>query len=184
MNEAYNIREQIKAYRKTLSDAEVLKLSSQIESMLYEEIHKQERMDILCFYPLETEVNLFALYEKLLKEGYRLYFPKTYPEEILFYRIDSMRDFKIGAFQIMEPYSTTDRFLFRNEPCLCIVPGLAFSKDGHRIGYGGGYYDRFLKRKDIFKIGVCFEKQIIEFKPQGYDVDMDAVITDQNIYKN
>lgn len=184
MKEAFEIRKEMKAYRDTLSEAEIIKLSVLIESKLYEEIHNQDRMDILCFYPLETEVNLMTLYEKLLKEGYRLYFPKTYPEEILFYQIESMRDFKIGAFQIMEPYSTTDRFLYRNEPGVCIVPGLAFSKDGHRIGYGGGYYDRFLKRKDILKLGVCFEKQIIDINPQGYDVDMDAVITDQNNYKH
>ncbi len=182
MNDFSAIRKKMKLYRDGLSTEEILKLSIQIESKLYEQIHNQDRKDILCFYPLEVEVNLLAFYEKLIKEGYQLYFPKAYPEEMLFYHVDSMRDFKIGAFQIMEPYGTSEKNLYHDEPSLCIVPGLAFSKTHHRVGFGGGYYDKFLKYKDIFKVGVCFDAQIIDFDPQEHDVDMDVVITDKNIY--
>ena len=182
MKDASTIREEMKNFRKGLSEEEILTLSKRIEEKLYEVIHAQNRKDILCFYPLEDEVNLLPLYEKFLKEGYRLYFPKSYPEEILFYQVDTMKDFKLGAFRIMEPYGTKERYIYHEIPSVCITPGLAFSKTHYRIGFGGGYYDKFLKYKDIYKIGVCFDSQILEFEPKNHDVDMDLVITDKNIY--
>ena len=183
MSDITEIRHRMKAYREGLSEEEILKLSKEIENRLYEIIHSSNRKEILCFYPMEVEVNLLPLYERLLKERFLLYFPKTYQEEIIFYKVDNMRDFKLGAFRIMEPYGIGEKNRYQGNAAVCIAPGLAFSKDGHRVGYGGGYYDRFLKNKNILKVGVCFDSQITNLRPQLHDVDMDLVITDQNIYK-
>ncbi len=183
MSDIAEIRQEMKAYREGLSDEEILTLSKEIEDKLYEVIHASNRKEVLCFYPMEVEVNLLPLYERLIKERFELYFPKTYQEEIIFYKVDSMRDFKLGAFRIMEPYGISENSRYKGDACVCVTPGLAFSKDGHRIGYGGGYYDRFLKRNNILKVGVCFEAQITTLHPQLHDVDMDFVVTDQNIYK-
>ena len=184
MSDLNDIRIQMKAYRQGLSEMEILQFSSEIEKRVYEEIKKYpDYKTVLCFYPLESEVNLLTLYEKLLKENYFLYFPKTYQHEIMFYHVDSMRDFKSGAFQIMEPYDTRDKNLYLKELGFCIVPGLAFTTSMHRIGYGGGFYDRFLRSKSLIKLGVCFDDQVIDFFPEDHDVDMDAVITEKSIYK-
>ncbi len=93
-----------------------------------------------------------------------------------------MSEFKEGKFHVMEPIDDSNLFII-NRPVICFAPGMAFSKEGHRIGYGGGYYDRFLKNKDILKIGTCFEEQIYSFLPERHDIDMDVVITDTSIYK-
>ncbi len=66
-----------------------------------------------------------------------------------------------------------------------LVPGLLFSKDGYRLGFGGGYYDRLLAKlsPDVPRVGICFEEQVVDFVPTGsYDESLDAVVTDQNIY--
>ena len=67
-----------------------------------------------------------------------------------------------------------------NTDVLCIVPGLCFDKNGSRIGYGGGYYDRFLSDADIFKIGLCYDFQIVRETEHGaFDVPMDTVISER-----
>lgn len=69
------------------------------------------------------------------------------------------------------------------KPSVLIVPGLAFTKEGARLGRGKGYYDRYLEANDAFKIGICCEWQVVEeINVDGHDIFMDAVVTDQNIY--
>lgn len=69
-------------------------------------------------------------------------------------------------------------------PGVLVVPGLAFTKDGARLGRGKGFYDRYLERHDVFKIGVCQERQIFEtIETEEHDALMDVVITEENIYK-
>lgn len=77
-----------------------------------------------------------------------------------------------------------DRGFPMAKPSVIIVPGLAFSPDGARLGRGKGYYDRYLGQNKAYKIGVCGEAQIFkDITVEGHDIMMDAVVTDQNIYK-
>lgn len=175
------IRKEVIAFRKELSGDECRKMSAQvcerIEAFLKDYPFSN---DFLCYYPLEKEVDLRPLYHKLLQQNKNLYFPKTKEEGIFFYKVDSLEDFYEGRFHVMEPISEKISFL-GDEKALCFVPGLAFSKDFHRIGYGGGYYDGFLSQYKVLKIGTCFEKQMMDFTPKSHDVDMDVIVTENMI---
>ena len=82
-----------------------------------------------------------------------------------FYRVcDPARDLLPGLYGISEP--SEDCEPLAEEGGLCIVPGLAFSGDGYRIGYGGGYYDRFLSTFSGTALGYCFTQQIVDFIPR------------------
>ena len=77
----------------------------------------------------------------------------------------------------MEPISNEELKSYENS--VVIVPGLMFDKSGNRLGYGGGYYDRFLENKNIYKIGICFKEFLVgELKSLNHDIKMDLIITD------
>ena len=132
---------------------------------------------VLMFYPLESEVNLLPLAEELLKEQYELYFPVTGKDGIFFYKVSSLEDFQEGAFHVMEP--VTRQKLYETGAAVSLTPGLLFTMSGSRIGYGGGYYDRFLTdHPKVYSIGVCFDQQIQTAIPQeNWDISMNAICT-------
>ena len=83
-----------------------------------------------------------------------------------------------GKFGILEPTSKVSLV----DPDLVVVPGLAFDLHLHRLGYGKGYYDRFLKSTSSYKIGICFDFQIVEKIPnESHDQKMDEVISEKRI---
>ncbi len=89
--------------------------------------------------------------------------------------IKSFDELKEGAFGILEPQS---KIRFEGEIDFALVPGVAFSREGYRIGYGKGYYDRFLKNKGIFKTGACHEELLFDTVPcDEFDVRLNMIIT-------
>lgn len=178
-----SIRNTAKDYRNSLLDEDYDELSSKVRDNLTSILIKHSDIRrVLCYYPLEKEVRLLPLYEDMLEKGYELYFPITYTSDIKFYRVFSLKNFKEGKFRVFEPVDTSYPLDETTQNGICIIPGLAFSKDFHRIGYGAGYYDRFLKDKNLIKIGTCFEGQFFEIEPEEHDVDMDYIVTNDHIY--
>jgi len=92
--------------------------------------------------------------------------------------------YHIGADMICNRYGIEEPHKGDNcTPDVVIVPGLVFDKTGHRIGFGGGYYDRFLAQTDAVKIGVCYDTQVIHhIKNDAHDVAMDIVMTEKRVY--
>ena len=139
----------------------------------------------VCFYvSLPLEVNTKGMMDEALKLGKRVLVPLTNLEnkELSLYEITNRRkDLIEGAFGIMEPCPGTTRLARLDEAECLIVPGVVFDKQNHRIGHGGGFYDRFLKRfsSKIPKIGLAFSFQVIQEIPtQAHDVKVDMVLTD------
>ena len=84
-------------------------------------------------------------------------------------------ELKKGSFDILEPTSN-DKVTSNN--CVCIVPGICFDKNGYRIGYGKGYYDKYLSNKSIYKIGICFKECLIDNMPHDlYDIKVDLIVS-------
>ncbi|SFI02084.1 5-formyltetrahydrofolate cyclo-ligase [Pseudobutyrivibrio sp. OR37] len=143
----------------------------------------------LCYYPFGSEINLLPLYEKLLAEGRLLYFPVSDAKNhrLYFYKIsDLKKDFHVGAYNIMEPNDTLKVFEYDiNQNIICITPGLIFDRAFNRIGYGAGFYDRFLSDKpNIIKLAPCFESQLLASIPsQAHDIKMDIIITENEVLK-
>ncbi len=126
------------------------------------------------------EVATEEIFSYLKKSGVKVVYPKVIRTSVMeFYSIRDLRDLVKGTYGILEPPLKEEK----TEPDIIIVPGLAFSEDGDRLGYGGGYYDRYLEGKNVLKIGLCYQDLIANIETDEYDIKMDYVITEEKIYK-
>ncbi|MBP5678404.1 MAG: 5-formyltetrahydrofolate cyclo-ligase [Bacilli bacterium] len=149
---------------------------------IFQKIIQQERYQkakgIALYKSLENEVSTDLLIDYSLSVGKRVYLPRVEDDHLSFYQIDSSTVYEKSSFSIEEPVPN-ENIMKENDVDFIIVPGVLFDSLNHRMGYGGGYYDRFLQNKKIYKIGVCFQEQQKEFIPvTKYDVMMDEVVTD------
>lgn len=137
-----------------------------------------EANDILIYVSLDMEVDTKALINKLWKLNKNIYVPKVEGRIINFYKINSFDDLVIGSFGVLEPI-TNIIYKDDNNSC-CIIPGLLFDKNNNRLGYGKGYYDKFLENRHIYKIGICFSTFLVDnLVTDKYDIKMDEVITER-----
>jgi len=135
---------------------------------------------VAFYYGVSPEVETKSLLKKVLKNK-KIYLPKVDPKKSLtLCRVRSLlKDLRKGAYNIREP-----KLPYEKRPAsqmdIILVPGVAFDKKGGRLGRGGGYYDRLLRKaKNVVKIGLCFREQIVEKVPmKARDVRVDKVITD------
>ncbi|SIT05688.1 5-formyltetrahydrofolate cyclo-ligase [Alicyclobacillus vulcanalis] len=128
------------------------------------------------------EVDLAPVCEALLAAGAKVALPRVEgPAHMEFCAIASLAELRAGAYGIPAPGSDAPR-IAPGELSVVLVPGLAFAKDGTRLGYGGGFYDRYFKRPEaggIRRIGVCFVEQIAETLPRHpHDVRVHALLTE------
>jgi 5-formyltetrahydrofolate cyclo-ligase len=135
---------------------------------------------VALFSPLPSEPDLNALWQHA---GRQFCYPRVAQEKIEFVEIAALEDLVEAPWNpwVREPAVTTDRIIAPAEIDLVLVPGLAFTRDGWRLGRGGGFYDRFLAELPArtVKLGVCFEVQIVEALPaEEYDQRVDAVVTE------
>jgi len=108
-----------------------------------------------------------------------LYFPKVVKGDIFMCQTDKLVK---GYKGIREPSKSNCRKIFKKNIGVIIVPGLAFDKKGYRIGYGSGFYDKFLAKSSALKIGVTFDFCVVnKFKHDSHDIRMDIVVTDKKI---
>ena len=139
---------------------------------------------ILIYVSFGSEVDTKALIEYSLGFGKRLAVPHCENNEMNFYEISSLNELVIGKFGI--PTVTTGNNLPVDcfDGALCVVPGLCFDLYGNRIGYGGGFYDRFLEKHHIPTVGLTYEKCICNQIPyEEYDIKIDVIIT-ENYFRN
>lgn len=141
----------------------------------------QDAQNILLFYPHKNEVNLLPLISILQKKGVNVYLPKTSSQDIHPILVESLKNLKKGKFGIPEPEGKEASY---EDIDVVIVPAVAFDKKGHRIGYGKGYYDRFLKNFKGLKIGVAYDFQIVDKIPyEAHDIPVDIIVTPTKIIK-
>lgn len=142
---------------------------------------------ILFYYPVKGEPNLLPLAEQALRLGKRIAFPLCHPKthKMTFHAVDTLDELTVGAYGIPEP----DHHLptvTANDRTLCIVPALSFDRFGYRLGYGGGYYDRFLSEFAGISVGLVYEALCVEELPRDrYDERVDLIITEKGVnYQN
>lgn len=147
---------------------------------------------VLLFMSMEKEIDTHFLLEKALSSGKILFVPRILDDTMAFFRVNSLSGpWEKGAFGILEPEMKNpfhpDQIGF---PLLIIVPGLAFDKQGHRLGRGKGYYDSFLsklkhasgnKNQNITIAGLCLKEQIADHVPaEEYDQKVDAICVEND----
>ena len=133
------------------------------------------------YYPYNYEIDIMPLVEKFQKLNYFITLPKIgMNSEMNFYQWSTKDPLSINKFGIPEPISNKTKF-----PDILLVPLLAFDKNFNRIGYGGGFYDRYINRlkkiKKIITIGVAYSFQKIKKIPvEKYDIKLDFVVTEKD----
>ena len=178
------IRALCKEKRNNVSDNEVIEKSRlAAELFLSSKLYLNSEC-IMLYMPLGNETDTSLILEKALADGKRVVIPVTdiVNTDIIPCVVTKETDFQKGAYSINEP----DRLIKADETHIdtVIVPGIAFGKDGARVGFGKGYYDRFLQKTNAIKVGFCYEFQLYETIPaDSHDMPMDYVITENIIYK-
>ena len=173
------LRREIGAKKRALSTAEIESRSAALADKLYATEQYRNAKSLYAYLSFNQEVRTNPIIERAWADGKRVAVPKVVGDEMVFIWINSFEGLAPqGAFHIMEPIE--DGPVADDERALILMPGLAFDPQGHRVGYGGGYYDRFLEKEpDHPLVALCYDFQLydrLEF--EAHDVPVDVVITD------
>jgi 5-formyltetrahydrofolate cyclo-ligase len=187
LSEKEKLRELYQNKRKQMSKTILKNKSSIITDKIYSYVKENNYKDIMIFVSFRNEIYTHDLVKELLKEQntniYVPYIDKKADEMKISHIKNFTNDLKPGVFGILEPKEQlrTDINL-KDKLDLIIVPGLVYSKNGYRIGYGGGYYDKFLSSitGDVKKVGIVYSNLVVEKLPvDSYDIPVDLIITDE-----
>lgn len=167
------------AYLKSHLDAKSKKIAKKLSEL--KEFKKAK--NILFYMPIKNEVDIFPFLKKELKKKH-IFLPRTKGKFLEPRLVRSVHDLQIaGKFKILEPKATCKK-IEKKDLDIVIVPGIAYCHTCYRIGFGKGYYDRFLKDIKALKIGLAYEFQMHENIPaESHDQKMDLIITELKIYK-
>lgn len=177
------LRERVLALRGALSPEEVSRRSGLIAERLLELPAVKQAEAIFCYVSHGNEVQTRQLVRDWLAAGKHIQVPAYHAEQRRYqpsHICDLERDLKPGKLGILEPH--TRRTPHRTAD-VAIVPGVAFDAQGHRLGYGKGFYDGMLKHFAGLKVALAFDCQMLAAVPHGdNDVPMDAVVTETRIH--
>ncbi len=179
-----NLRARYRQFRERLGAAQKLALDSTIQSRLLALNEYAGAQTIFTYVSKPIEVDTISLIEAALANHKQVAVPRCVPDtyDMEFYYITSLDDLEKGAFGVLEPITAKCRLVSRDEIGLCIVPGLSFDAQGYRLGYGKGYYDRFLAEFHGDTVGICYAGCVQWNLPHGYyDKPVDILITEKYI---
>lgn len=141
---------------------------------------------LLGFAPLPEEIQIDRLLCQALADGKVLYLPRCLDDrgQMAFYQVQSLEDLEAGSFGVREPALTAPLYDFDlDRRALCLVPGLCFDSQGYRLGYGKGYYDRFLAKFQGVTMGLCYDDFLQDGLPvDAYDLPVQQIATACRVY--
>lgn len=178
--EILKIRNNIDISIRNLKDEHIYNIF--INSDLYKEVNS-----IFIYVSFGSEVKTHKIIEKALKDKKRVYVPKTYVDkkEMVAVEIHSLSELIVDNYGILEP-KTVEKYKISNKFDVVVIPGVAFDNNGNRIGYGGGYYDKYIKENllNVKKIALAYEEQIIEhIENDIHDMKVDYIVNSKKIIK-
>ena len=178
------LREKYKRLRKEIYDKDS-KDQLITKKVLLSDAYKKANT-IAIYVSKEDEVDTRELIRKCLEDGKTVCIPVVYPEgkDMTFYQIDSLEGLHLNQYGILEPDISVRNLVFSFDIDLFIVPMLAFDQEGNRLGYGGGYYDKYLKKSIGYKLGIAYDIQMAGvLDTEKTDVKMDEIITENRLVK-
>lgn len=170
------LRAHIRQIKLALSQETICSVSKNLtEQFLAHPLYRQAKT-IYGYLPYNQEIRTWGLLEQALKDGKQVAVPKVYGEEMRFILLDDLNKVAPGYAGIPEPVE--DGPVAADPTALVLMPGLAFDREGHRMGYGGGFYDRFLAEQPNHPtIALCYEFQLLEHIPtEEFDIPVDCVL--------
>lgn len=180
------IRRDILGKRANLGKNDHNKLSKKIIDNIYNSPYYKNAKTIMTFISFGDEVDTHDFIKESIEKGKIIVIPISIPEtkELKLSHVKDFRELEVGYYDILTPKKEFIRLVDPNSVDLIIVPGVAFDREGYRIGYGGGYYDRFLSKisKEVPKISIAFDLQLVDKVPrEDFDIPVDYIFTEKEI---
>ncbi len=170
------LRQYIRERKRRMTPDEIQAKSARLGEMLAGTALYRRADTIYGYLPYNQEVRTVPMLERALREGKRVAVPKCYGQEMRFLYLEDLSQVARGFAGIPEPIA--DAPIASDPGALVLMPGLAFDKQGHRVGYGGGFYDRFLAAQPGHpKVALCYDFQVFaHLDTEAFDIPVDLVL--------
>lgn len=187
MKEKNELRKEFLAERSKIPLNKIYKWSKKINDKFLSLPQLDNVKKIMSYASMRKEIRTFELMEELLDQGYLLYLPYV-RKGIIDLGIAQINDLdldlKEGVYGVQEPVAKLRDDEVPEDLDLIIVPGACYTRDGYRIGYGGGYYDSFLNKHadEALKVGFCYDCLLVDSIPvEDHDIPVDIIITEKEV---
>ena len=170
------LRRTIRERKRAMTEEEIVSRSEKLGVLFSQSEAYKAAKTIYGYLPDNQEVRTVPMLEQALKDGKRVAVPKVYGDEMKFLYLDDLTQVEKGYAGIPEPIA--DGPVADDDTALVLMPGLAFDPAGHRIGYGGGFYDKFLAAEPNHPtLALCYEFQMLpELHTEEHDIPVDTVL--------
>ena len=170
------LRKEIRDKKRAMTEAEIIAASHRLAELFVASEAYRQAKTIYGYLPYNQEVRTVPMLEQALADGKRVAVPKCYGDEMRFIYLEDLSQVEKGYCGIPEPIA--DEPIAEDETALVLMPGLAFDPQGHRMGYGGGFYDKFLEKEPNHPtIALCYEFQMLEhLETEAHDIPVDTVL--------
>ena len=176
MEDKKELRAMIRQHKRAMTEEEICGKSQRLMALFCASEAYRKAKSIYGYLPYNQEVRTTAMLQKALDDGKRVAVPKVCGEEMRFIYIADFTRVEKGYAGIPEPID--DEPVADDPTALVLMPGLAFDPDGHRIGYGGGFYDRFLAAEPNHPtLALCYSFQMLpKLETEEFDIPVDRVL--------
>ena len=170
------LRRMIREQKRAMTEEEIVQRSEALGKLFLESEAYKNAGTIYGYLPYNQEVRTVAMLEQALRDGKRVAVPKCYGDEMKFIWMEDLSLVEKGYANIPEPIA--DGPVADDETALVLMPGLAFDPQGHRCGYGGGFYDKFLAAEpDHPTLALCYDFQMLpHLETEDHDIPVNYVI--------
>ncbi len=170
------LRRRIRARKRAMTEEEIEMRSARLAQLFFASDAYKNAKTIYGYLPYNQEVRTVPMLAQALKDGKKVAVPKVYGDEMKFLYLDDLTAVAKGYAGIPEPIA--DGPVAQDETALVLMPGLAFDPQGHRIGYGGGFYDKFLAAEPNHPtLALCYEFQMLpQLDVEAHDIPVDTVL--------
>lgn len=170
------LRKQIREKKRAMTEAQIVEAGIRLGELFASSEAYQKAKSIYGYLPYNQEVRTVPMLERAIRDGKRVAVPKCYGDEMRFIWMDDLSKVEKGYAGIPEPIA--DGPVADDETALVLMPGLAFDPQGRRVGYGGGFYDRFLaKEPEHPTLALCYDFQMLpELETEEFDIPVDCVL--------
>ena len=170
------LRQTIKEQKRAMTEEEIVAASNRLAEQFYASEQYQTAKTIYGYLPYNQEVRTTPMLQRALSDGKKIAVPKVYGDQMKFIYIEDLSQVEKGYCGIPEPVA--DAPVADDPTALVLMPGLAFDAEGHRIGYGGGFYDKFLMEEPGHPtIALCYGFQMLpKLETEEFDIPVDCVL--------
>lgn len=165
--------------RREMGEEKIEDYSEKIYEKLIKTDLYQKADTIFVYVSMEKEINTEKIIRKAIEDSKEIYVPFIEGKSMKAKKLEKYEDLVEGKFQI----KTTSSNISIDNPDLTLVPGLTFDKSKNRIGYGGGYYDKFLANSKTTSLGLFASPfESIEIPTEEYDIALDYILTEEGLF--